>query len=352
MMTSMKYTTLLTGLAALLTCAASAAETKSALAVRVVRATRGEVVRYVTLPGTVRANQQVTLYAKVAGYLKTVGVDKGHPVKAGDVLAELEVPELIADLKRYQADAKVAEIELQRLSDAQKKAPDLVLPQALDKARGTLDSANASMERTQTLLDFAKITAPFAGVITMRFVDPGAFVPAATSGSTPQSAALFTLMDFSTVRVQTGVPEMEVPFVREGKPVKVQIEELPGTAIQGQVSRFSYALNETTRTMLVEADLPNPDGMLRPGMYATVKIGVETHPDALLIPAEALVMEKTAAFVFKLAEGKAKKTPVTIGFNDGSNVELVKGVEPGESVIVAGKLTLADGQAVQATEAK
>lgn len=329
-----------------------AADTKPPLSVSVVRPSRGEIVRYITLPATVRANQQATLYAKVSGYLKTVTVDKGQAVKAGEQLAEIEVPEEIAELKRYQADAKVAEIDLQRLTEAQKKAPDLVLPQALDKARGALEAANASIERTQTLLDFAKIAAPFPGIITMRYVDPGAFVPAATAGSTPQNAALFTLMDFSTVRVQTGVPEMEVPFVREGQPVKVAIEELPGGPIEGKVSRFSYALNETTRTMLVEADLPNPEQTLRPGMYATVRIGVEKHTDALLIPAEALVMEKTAAFVFKLADGKAKKSPVTVGFNDGAKVELLKGVETGEQVIVAGKLALADGQVVQATEVK
>ena len=319
---------------------------------KVIQPTRGAVIRYVTLPAAIRANQQATLYAKVTGYVTKITVDKGQSVKQGDLLAEIEVPELAADLKRYQADAKVAEIELERLTEAQKKARDLVLPQALDKARGTLDSANASTERTQTLLGFARISAPFTGVITMRYVDPGAFVPAATTGSTPQNSALFTLMDFSTVRVQTGVPEMEVPLVREGQPVKMSLEELPSRTFDGKVTRFSYALDEASRTMLVEIDLPNPTQELRPGMYATVRIGVERHDDALLIPTEALVMEKTAAFVFKYADGKAKKTPVTVGFNDGTNVELLKGLGQGEQIIVAGKLALVDGQAVQLAEAK
>jgi membrane fusion protein, multidrug efflux system len=337
---------------AVFTATGFAADTKPPVAVRVARPARGEIVRYVTLPGTVRANQQATLFAKIAGYVTQVTVDKGQAVKQGELLAELEVPEIAADLKRFQADAKLAEIELQRLSEAQKKAPDLVLPQALDKARGALDSANASMERSQTLLGFGKITAPFAGVITMRFVDPGAFVPAATANSTPQGAALFTLMDFSTVRVQTGAPEVEVPFVRAGQPVKVSLEELPNQVFAGKVSRFSYALDEATRTMLVETDLPNTEQTLRPGMYATVKLGVEKHDDALLIPTEAVVMEKTAAFVFKYADGKARKAPVTLGFNDGTNVELLKGVEAGDQIIVTGKLTLVDGQPVQATDGK
>jgi membrane fusion protein (multidrug efflux system) len=104
--------------------------------------------------------------------------------------------------------------------------------------------------------------------------------------------------------------------------------------------------------MLVETDLPNADQTLRPGMYAMVKIGVEQHTNALLMPVEALVMEKAAAFVFKYVDGKAKKTPVTIGFNDGASVELLKGVEPNEQIILTGKLTLTDGQPVQITNAK
>ncbi|MDQ3623901.1 MAG: efflux RND transporter periplasmic adaptor subunit [Verrucomicrobiota bacterium] len=343
---------LLSLLACAALCPVLGAETKPATAVQVVQPRRGEIIRYVTLPGTIRANQQATLYAKVGGYLKEIRVDKGDTVKEDELLAEIEVPERIAELKRYQADAKVAEIELQRLTEAQKKAPDLVLPQMLDKARAALEVANASMEGIRTLLDFAKITAPFAGVVTARFVDVGAFVPAATGGSTPQGGALLTVMDFSVVRAQTGVPEMEVPFVRQGQPAKVSLEELPGRAFEGKVTRFSHALDEVTRTMLVEIDLPNEDRELRPGMYAIIKLGVEQHADALLIPAEALVMEKTAAFVFKFVDGKAKKTPVTLGFNDGANVELLKGVEPAEQIIVAGKLTLADGQAVQIAPAK
>ncbi|MGB8168517.1 MAG: efflux RND transporter periplasmic adaptor subunit [Chthoniobacteraceae bacterium] len=314
--------------------------------VKIATVARGDVIRYVTLPGTLRADQQATLYAKVAGYVTKVAVDKGDSVKADQLLAELEVPELIGDFKKYEADAKVAEIELLRMTGAQKKAPDLVLPQALDKARGASDVAVANLQRTQTLLDFAKITAPFAGVVTMRFVDNGAFVPAATSGGA-QNAAIFTVMNFTTVRAQAAVPELDAALVKNGQPVKVTLEALGGKTIDAKVSRFSQAIDETTRTMLVEADIPNPDLALRPGMYATIKVGVEQHADALVVPVDALAMEKTNAFIFKLAEGKAKKTAVTLGFNDGAKVEILTGVGYGESVILVGKATLNDGQAVQ-----
>jgi membrane fusion protein (multidrug efflux system) len=325
-------------------CAAEPTKVKAA------KVTRGDVIRYVTLPGTLKANQQATLYAKVAGYLTKVIVDKGDVVKADQVLATIEVPELTADMKKFEADAKVAEVELSRLLDAQKKAADLVVPQMLDKARGASDVAKANMQRTQTLLDFAKITAPFSGVITQRFVDSGAFVPAATSGSAAQNAALFTIMETTTLRAQVAMPELDAALVAKGQPVKVSPEALPGKTFDATVSRTAGAIDEATRTMLIEADLPNKEGTLRPGMYATVKVGVDHHDGVLTVPVEALAMEKTNAFVFKIVEGKAKKTAVTLGFNDGAKAEVLTGVAEGEPVILAGKATFTDGQAVQVAE--
>ncbi|MEO6739327.1 MAG: efflux RND transporter periplasmic adaptor subunit [Chthoniobacteraceae bacterium] len=316
------------------------------------RAKRGEIHRWITLPGTLKANQQATLYAKVAGYLANVAVDKGDTVKAGQLLGELEVPELLADTKKYEADAKVAEIDLARLVDAQKKAPDLVLPQALDKARAASSVALANLERTNTLLSFAKITAPFPGIITGRFVDNGAFVPSATSGSAAQNAAIFTLMDYTTVRAQAAVPEVEVSFIRPGLPVKLALEALPGKSFDAKVSRSNGALEEATRTMLIEADVPNADGALRPGMYANVRIAVERHTGAITVPVEALAMEKANAFVFKVADGKARKTAVKLGFNDGVNAEILEGLADGEGVILIGKATLNDGQAVKPEASK
>ncbi|MBI5772845.1 MAG: efflux RND transporter periplasmic adaptor subunit [Verrucomicrobia bacterium] len=364
------------------------------LDVKVARPARGEIIRYVTLPGSLRANQQATLYAKVPGYLKSIAVDRGDKVKAGQLLAEIEVPELLADFSksrsvvarveaelarakavqaRAKAEAEVAALDFQRLGKAKKTSPDLVVAQQVDEARArsevakaaqnqakaetdlaaaSLAEAMAGVERIEILLNFAKVTAPFAGVVTARHVDVGAFIPAATGGSAAQTAALVTMMDFSTVRAQVAVPELESPLVREGQPVKVAVEGLPGKNFEGKVSRHSFALDDASKTMLVEADLPNPQLELRPGMYATVKVGVEKHTDALLIPAEALVMEKVNAFAFIAAGGKAKKTAIKIGFNDGAKVEVLGGLTGGEAVILVGKLALADGAAVNATEAK
>ncbi len=322
------------------------------VAVQIIRPERGPVTRYITLPGNVRPYQEATLYAKVAGYLKTLPVDKGDQVKEGALLAEIEVPELLADRTKYRAEVEVAGIIYQRLSESQKKAPDLVVPQTVDDARGTLEVAKANLERTETLLRYARITAPFSGIITRRLVDPGAFIPAATSGSAAQQAAIVTLTDFNRIRLQVAVPENEASLIATNQPVKFSVEGLPGRTFAGTMTRFSYALEEASKTMLAEIELPNPTLELRPGMYALVSIGIERHPDALLVPLNALLQEKAGAFVFTLADNRARKTPVRMGFNDGQHVEVLSGLSPSESGILVARQPLSDGQSVKPLEAK
>jgi len=322
------------------------------VSVRLAPVKKGEATRSITLPGEVLAYQQATLYAKVAGYVKTVTVDKGDSVKEGALLADIEVPELLADRAKYEAELKVADLDYQRISAAQKNAPDLVVPLTVDTAKGKADIAKANLERTETLLGFAKITAPFSGVITRRLVDPGAFIPAASSGSAAQNAALFTLMDFSKVRVQTAVPEPEVLLIKNGLLVKTSVEELPGRTFDGSITRFSHALDDSTKTMLAEIELPNENSTLRPGMYASVRIILERKPDALILPSEALLVEKTRTSVFTIADNKAKRLTVKTGFNDAGVVEILDGVAPNQNVILLGKQTLADGQPVVIAEGK
>lgn len=452
--------------------------TPAAPTVRVATPTRGDVHRFVAQPGTVRPLQQATLYAKVPGYIRAIKVDKGDAVKTGQLLAELDAPELEADLLRArgevtkarsdaaraqadiakaqadvarsqadiahatalahkaeaelfaakataaraqaelpkaQAELELATLDHTRLLEGRRKAPDLVVPAQVDAAKAKLDTARAqigvlkaaaeaagadaeaakarraaaeasvkaaaaqaeatqasleaaravagaaqatvtvaeaNVKRTESLADFTRLTAPFEGVVTARFVDLGAFVPAATSGNAAQNAAVVTLMNFNTVRVQVPMTELEAAFVAKGQPVKVALDGLPGKIFEGTVTRYSGALDEATRTMLVEAELPNPGHTLRPGMYATVRVGVEKHTNVMLVPSEALVMEKTAAFLFLADGGKAKKTPVKIGFNDGAKVEVVSGLAETAKVILVGKLALTDGQAVNVQEGK
>jgi RND family efflux transporter MFP subunit len=222
----------------------------------------------------------------------------------------------------------------------------------VDSAKAQTDIAKANLARTETLLKYARITAPFAGIITKRMADPGAFIPAATAGNSAESSAIVTLADLNRVRVQVAVPEIEAPLVATGQPVKVSVEGFPGRMFEGTITRFSYALDEATKTMLAEIELPNSKLELRPGMYPIVRIGIERKADVLLVPVAALLVEKAGPSVFSVVDQKAKKIPVKTGFNDGTNVEIISGLQPAQSVILIGKKALADGQAVQVEERK
>ncbi len=329
---------------------ASSAAPPSPPTVSVARARRGAISRTITLPATIRPYEQAVLYAKVAGYLKTIRVDRGDRVREGELLAEIESPELVADLARQKAEVAVADVAYKRVSEAQKKAPDLVMPQTVDDAKAKLDEATATLERTQTLLSYTRIVAPLSGIVTRRSVDPGAFIPAATSGSVAPSTGLLTVMDIRSVRIDVPVPEPEVPFVKVGLPVEVTVDELKGRTFRGAVKRFAYALEEDSKTMTAEAEIPNPDDALRPGMYARVRIAIETKPDVLLVPAAAVVTGKDSASVFVVADGKAKRLPVKTGFRDESSVEILDGLPADQAVILAGATPPIDGQPVRVTE--
>lgn len=228
----------------------------------------------ITLPAQIKAYQEAVLTAKVAGYLRAIPVDKGDRVKVGDLIADIEVPELVADRAQYQAQVDVAKVDFDRMQQAIKTAPDLVTPQNLDEAQGKLRVAQAQLERVNTLLRYARITAPFSGTVTARYVDPGAFIPVPSS-SDQRSAAVIGLMNFDRVRVQIPVPEDEALAVTKDTPVTFTVPSLPGRTFRARISRVSYALDQGTKTMLAEIDIDNPGEVLRPGMYATVQLHVQ-----------------------------------------------------------------------------
>jgi len=314
---------------------------------------RGRITRSLSLPTfRILPIQQAVLCAKVPGYLKTLLVDKGDTVRAGQPLGEIEAPELLADEREHQTESDVARTNYLRVAAARERAPDLVVPQTVDDLRGQWQVAEARLERTRTLLGYAHLTAPFAGTVTARFVDPGAFIPAATATGSAQTSAILTLMDFSRVRIQVYVPEAEVPLLANGAAVQVSVEELGSRVFTGSITRQSGALEENTKTMLAEIELPNPGAVLRPGMYASVKIELEKKSDVLLVPVGAVLTEKAGSSVFVVAGGKVKKTPVTTGFADSVNVEITAGLEGSPTVALPGRQTLSDGQSVTVTEAK
>jgi membrane fusion protein (multidrug efflux system) len=304
---------------------------------------QGPITRSVVLPAQVIPFQQATLYAKVSGYLKNISVDKGDKVSAGAVLARIEIPELVAARARREAEFRAASADYTRLQEALAKTPDLVVPDMVDQARGRFEVARASVSESETLLGYATITAPFTGVITQRYVDPGALIQANNA-----SSAIVSLMDFSTIRLQVAVPEIEAARVAVGQPVHVTTDNLPGKQLDGKVTRFTYALDVQNRTMLAEAILGNPDLALRPGMLVTVRLGIERKEQATLMPEDALITERSNTFAYTVEGSKAVRHPIKIGFNDGKSVEVVDGLGRDDVIILAGKLKLSDGQPVRA----
>lgn len=299
----------------------------------------GDITRSIQLLGEIKPLQQVTLHAKVSGYVKSLRADLGDRVEAGAILAEIEVPELVADEARTRAELALAELEHKRLQEAQRQAPDLVTRQAVDAAEAKLAVARAQHQRNATLLSFATIRAPFAGVVSRRFVDVGAFVPA---GGTP--SPLFLLTDSSTVRVQVSVPENEATLVSTGQPLGVTTEATGAKAFPSKVARIAGALDHPSQTMLVEGDLPNPAGELKPGMFATVKLGLETHVRTPLLPLTAVLMEKAVATAYVNEGGIARRRVLKAGFNDGTHLEVLGGLKPDEAVVLPAGATLTDGQ--------
>ncbi len=333
--------------------------------------------RSILLPGDILPWQQVTLFSKVSGYLEEIKYDKGDWVKEGDVIARIAVPELENELEKEQAeltkcDAEVvraqAEFKLRktihnRLVKVQAESKDMVSQEQVDEAEGNLEVARAELalsksrtdvaisniERTKTFLNYALIKAPFSGVITNRWVDPGALIQVATT-SQEEKASLVHLMDINTIRVQVHVPEPDTPFIKMGKRARLTIDELPGKVFESDISRFSWALARGTRTMLVEIDFTNDGHFLRPGMFGKVNIELEAHEDTMTIPAEALIMEKKKKYVYIVNEDKVKKVLVKTGIDDGIIVEIMDGLNVNDKVIIAGKHLVSEGETVIATE--
>jgi RND family efflux transporter MFP subunit len=346
--------------------------------VGVVTVERKALTRKITLPGSLVAFNEATLYGKVAGYLKAISVDKGDRVRRGQSLALLEVPEMVkeidqaqavyqealANLNQARAEAELQGVTYKRYSEVHTKDPEAIANQELDQYRSKYEVAEANVklveakvataaanrDRLIALHQYAHITAPFSGVITARFVDPGALIQAATSST--QGQAIVTVQDLDTIRVYVSVPEVNVPLIHIGAPVSIRTAAYPGKVFTASVTRFAEALDPSTRTMKTEIDVPNRDHLLRPGMYGDVMLATETVRNALVVPDSALVVEGSRKFVWVVSDENAHRIEVETGLDDGAQVEIRSGLSGEEKLVVTGKENLAEGKAVEASSVK
>ncbi len=310
----------------------------------VIRAIQAPASRAIELPGNTHGYVETPVYAKIAGYLKEIKVDKGDRVKRGQVIARLESPELDQEV----ADAR-AKYEIARLTDRrnqQLQRQKVIAQQAADESRAAMLSAQAALRQLEAMRAYKIITAPFDGMVTQRYVDPGTLVPQTTtpaSGATP----IVSMATLKPLRVYADVPQSVAPFIRNGDPASVAVAEFPRREFRGTVTRHPEALNSVTRTMLVEIDLPNDDLTLYPGMYARVSFTVAMPAGVPRVPDDALVFRDGKVFVPIVRDNRLRLAEVTLGYDDGQMVEIRQGIAPGELVAIDVGQAARDGAPVQ-----
>jgi membrane fusion protein (multidrug efflux system) len=348
--------------------AAPAAEART---VPVVRAQRGEAVESIMLPGDLIGFYEAALHAKVTGYVKSISVDKGDWVKKGQVLADIEVPELQQNLERARAQLDIARLTYERLDRVRTSDPKLIAKEDVDIARSKFMETKAGEGELEAMVAYTKIVAPFDGVITGRFADPGALIragggdfaisgsgvsvsPGATEGAGGHltgGGPVLSEAHIDKLRVYVYVPEREAGLIKIGMPVTLKLRSFPGETFPGRVERFATSLDLATRTMLTEIDIENPGHRLYPRMYADVKLDLVRHPDAIEIPRGAVAdLGQPGEFVFEVLQGKLVKVPVTTGITNGISVEITSGLKGNELVVRDMSPSLVDGELVHPSE--
>lgn len=317
--------------------------------VQVTKPLRKDLAYTITLPANIAPLYQTTLYAKVSGYLKWIGPDKGDQVKKGQIVAIIDAPEVEEQYQQSAAEYKIKKITFDRLRNVWKESPDVIAKQDVDVAEAAYEGARTLMQQRAVLRDYTKVRAPYDGTITARFADPGALIQIATSSATT-AIPLFTIMDLNTVRIYANVPQDDSPWVRPGQTkATVRVQEMMERSFSGTITRSTLALDPSTRSLLVEVDLPNPDHDLRPGTFAELAIALREIPQALALPPQAITSSVKGKSVFIVEQGKAKAVPVHTGITDGQWIEITDGLRGDEDVVVVGKRQLLDESPVRAS---
>lgn len=328
--------------------------------VAVEKVTREDLSRDVTIPAEFRPYVEVELHAKVSGYVNQMNVDFGDKVKAGELLATIEVPELdeqlnsaIAAEQKTEADYTNANLIYNRMMAVNQAHPNLVAEQDLDTAEANAEmaaaaiaAAKADVGRYQTLIGYTRITAPFDGVVTRRYADPGALIQAGTSSDT-QALPLVRVSDNYLLRLDFPVDQNYVQDVHVGDPVQIRVESLGGRMFPGTISRFTYDIEDNTRTMNTEVEVPNPNLEIDPGMYCSVGLRVEDHTNALAIPTEAVISGETPSVYVVNSNNEIEERPIQLGLETPDKYEVLSGLKEGELVVVGNHSEIENGQKVE-----
>lgn len=357
--------------------------------VGVARVAKKSLGRDLTLSSELVPFQEIDVYAKESGFVQKLMVDYGAHVKAGQVMAILEIPELEAllevdranvknanneitraehELARYQAQYNALHLEYTRLHDVFQSQPGIVAQQEVDDAQGKdlaassqvdagqaaleaaqsqLAAAKAKLVHDQTLFDYSRITAPFSGVVTERYANLGTLMQAGT-GSSTQAMPLVKLSQDDLFRLVIPVPETYVRFIKIGDAVSVRVPSLNRT-FPGKVARFSVDVRTDTRTMHTEVDVPNPQRVLLPGLYAEANLQLDRKDNIPSVPVQALSHQGQQNSVFVVQpDGTLELRRVQVGIETNSDAEITSGLNEGEQVVVSDRAGLKEGEKVHA----
>jgi membrane fusion protein, multidrug efflux system len=298
-----------------------------------------------SLPATIQGFDQTDVYAKVPGYLKTIKVDKGDRIHTGQVLAILTSPELDQQTANARANYNIALITDKR---NQILVHESVVPQqTADETHATMLQARATLEQDIAYQAYEIITAPFDGIVTARYIDPGHLVPANTTPGTPGSGAIITISRMAPLRVFAYAPQNVAPFIRDGDAATITARGYAGQKFTGTITRHPEALSADTRTMLVEVDLPNENEVLYPGMYATVEFTVAMGKGSPMVPDDALIFRNGKTYVPVVRNNQLHLAEVTLGYDNGQTVEVTSGIDLRDKVAVNVGQAARDGENVQ-----
>jgi len=319
---------------------------------------RSPATSEIVLPANIQAFIDAPIYARTNGYLKQWYVDIGAHVKAGQLLADIDTPEVNQQLRQARADLATAEANLNLARITTDRYQDLlktdsVSKQDADNAAGDyaakqaiVHSAEANVKRLEELQSFQKIYAPFTGVISARNTDIGALIDSGASGGT--RTELFHIVQPDKLRVYVNVPEAYSQAAKPGLTADLILAEFPGRRFQGKLVRTASAIDTNTRTLLVEIDVDNPTGTLLTGAYAEVHLKLPGANSSLIVPVNALLFRSEGLRVATVPDGQhAELKPVKLGHDFGSEVEVVAGLNGDETVIVSPPDSLVSGQAVR-----
>lgn len=309
------------------------------MAVHVVgfRAVEQPVEERVAVVGTLAANEFVDIRSEMDGAIEEIGFEEGQHVAAGDVLFRIDRIKLEASLAETEANLKLAETTLERYAAlAESRA---VSKQEVDQARAAFEARRASVQLMRAQWQDATVVAPFSGIVGVRLISLGQYV---TKGQ-----ALTSVVDTDTMKAEFSIPERFLSQVAAGQAIEVQLAAYPGERFHGIVYFIDPRVSAETRTVLVKARLPNPDGRLRAGMFANLDLVLRMRKRAVVIPESALLLEGSQALVFVVADGKAQPRPVRLGVRLAGVVEIREGLLAGEVVLIEGTQKVGPGSPIE-----